>query len=124
MNPIIVIILNKNYKGINIQRVTSGNIGIELTFLMGIKKIFFVLAMVLMCFIEVANATDFVVDKGFSTVKWKAKKGTGIHHGTIEIASGTISADEANITGGTVIIDMTTIVDVDLTDSGYNQKLI
>lgn len=70
------------------------------------------------------KAADFVVDKTASQVKWEAKKVTGKHNGTIEIANGSFSATPSGITGGTIVIDMKTIVDVDLTDAGYNVKLI
>ena len=71
-----------------------------------------------------ANATEYVVDKGASTVKWEAKKVTGQHNGTIAFANGSIEATKAAITGGTLVIDMKSIADVDLTDAGYNKKLI
>ncbi len=70
-----------------------------------------------------AKAADFVVDKTASQVKWEAKKVTGKHNGTIAIANGSLSADKSGITGGTLVIDMKTIVDLDLTDAGYNAKL-
>ncbi len=70
------------------------------------------------------KAADFVVDKAVSTVKWEAKKVTGKHNGTISIASGLLNTGASGITGGTLVIDMKSIVDVDLTDAGYNAKLI
>ncbi len=69
------------------------------------------------------KASDFVVDKTASQVKWEAKKVTGKHNGTIAVSNGVLSADKTGITGGTLVIDMKTIVDVDLTDAGYNAKL-
>jgi len=70
------------------------------------------------------KAADFIVDKTASQVKWEAKKVTGKHNGTISIANGSFSAKKATISSGTIVIDMKTIVDVDLTDAGYNAKLI
>jgi polyisoprenoid-binding protein YceI len=70
-----------------------------------------------------AYGTDYNVDKSASTVRWDAKKVTGKHNGTIGIANGTLSANKSNITGGTLVIDMKTIVDVDISDAGYNAKL-
>jgi len=67
---------------------------------------------------------DYVVDKGISTVKWEAKKVTGKHNGTISFANGSVSVIKSTITGGTLVIDMKTIVDLDLTDAGYNKKLV
>jgi len=96
----------------------------NITVLGRIKKGIVLLAMVLVGINITASATDFVVDKSNSTVKWEAKKVTGKHNGTISFANGSISANKASITGGTLVIDMKTIVDVDLADAGYNKKLI
>ena len=71
-----------------------------------------------------ANATDYNVDKSASTVRWDAKKVTGKHNGTIAIANGSFSVTKNRITDGTIAIDMKSIVDLDLTDAGYNAKLI
>ncbi len=70
------------------------------------------------------NAKEFKVIPASSTLAWEAKKVTGQHNGTIAIADGTLNVDHKKITGGKVSVDMNTIVDVDLTDAGYNQKLI
>jgi len=64
------------------------------------------------------------VDTAKSTVKWLAKKVTGEHTGTITIKEGNLVVENGKITGGKVVIDMNSIVDVDLTDAGYNAKLI
>ena len=106
------------------QKLKSEKESTNLTILGRIKKSVMALAMIFVCISLTANATDFAVDKGVSTVKWEAKKVTGKHNGTIAIANGSISANKATITGGTLVIDMKTIVDVDLTDAGYNKKLV
>jgi len=64
------------------------------------------------------------VDTAKSSVKWLAKKVTGEHTGTIAIKEGNLVVEKGKITGGKVIINMNSIVDVDLTDVGYNAKLI
>ncbi|MEI6677828.1 MAG: YceI family protein [Mariniphaga sp.] len=69
-------------------------------------------------------AKDFVVDKAASKVKWEAKKVTGKHTGSISFDNGSISASGSKISAGSFVIDMKTIVDEDLTDPGYNKKLI
>ena len=106
------------------QELKSENESIKPNGLGRIKKSVIAFAMIFVCFSITAKATDFVVDKGVSTVKWEAKKVTGKHNGTIAIANGTLSGNKATIKGGTLVIDMKTIVDVDLTDSGYNKKLV
>jgi len=64
------------------------------------------------------------VDTAKSTVKWLAKKVTGEHTGTIAIKEGNLVAENGKITSGKVVIDMNSIVDVDLTDAAWNAKLI
>jgi len=108
----------------NYNELKSVNKSIHLTGLDRIGKSVFALAMVLVCFNITANAMDYVVDKGISTVKWEAKKVTGKHNGTISFANGSVSVIKSTITGGTLVIDMKTIVDLDLTDAGYNKKLV
>jgi len=79
---------------------------------------------ILVGLVSSAYAGDFAVDKGASKVKWEAKKVTGKHNGTISFASGSITAKKGVISAGSFVIDMKTIVDEDLTDAGYNKKLI
>jgi polyisoprenoid-binding protein YceI len=83
----------------------------------------FIIVLTFVGFCGTANATDYNVDKTASMVKWEAKKVTGKHNGTIAIANGSFSDTKTSITGGTLAIDMKTIVDLDLTDAGYNTKL-
>lgn len=64
------------------------------------------------------------VDTSKSAVKWLGKKVTGEHSGTIGIKEGNLVVEKGKVTGGKVVIDMNSIVDVDLTDAGYNAKLI
>ena len=92
-----------------------------------LSQVIFKAAFLLVTFVIInsnVKAGDFVVDKSASKVNWEAKKVTGKHNGTIEIANGTLSTDKSGINGGTLVIDMKTIADVDLTDAGYNAKLI
>jgi len=69
-------------------------------------------------------AQTYSVDAPKSTLNWKAEKITGSHEGTIAIKSGILKVDKEKITSGSFIIDMSTIVNSDLTDAGYNQKLV
>jgi polyisoprenoid-binding protein YceI len=70
------------------------------------------------------KATDYVVDKTASKLKWEARKVTGKHNGTIMFESGSMTTAKNKIIGGTFIVNMKTIVDEDLTDSEWNKKLI
>ena len=70
------------------------------------------------------RAADYVIDKTASLVKWEGKKVTGKHNGTISFDNGSLTVTQDKITGGSFVIDMKTIVDVDLTDAEWNKKLI
>ena len=94
------------------------------TILSKFKMSFAILAMMVVGVSFSAKATDYNVDKSASTVKWDAKKVTGEHNGTISFANGSISATNGAISAGTLVIDMKSIVNTDLTDAGYNAKLI
>ena len=73
---------------------------------------------------RIVHAADYVIDKSVSKVNWEAKKVTGKHNGTISFSNGSISANKGKITGGSFVIDMKTIVDLDLTNEGFNKKLV
>ena len=63
-------------------------------------------------------------DPSSSVLKWEAKKVTGQHHGTIRLRSGNVVFRGDQLVGGDFSIDMTSIVDEDLTDPEYNHKLV
>lgn len=82
------------------------------------------LSMVLLVFSYSAFSKEYKINSTSSTLEWEAKKVTGQHHGTIGFSEGTLFVEHKKIKGGKVAVDMNTIVDTDLTDAGYNQKLI
>ena len=57
-----------------------------------------------------------------SKIVWKAYKVTGSHEGTIDLKSGSLTFDGDQLTGGKVVLDMTTIAVTDL-DGEYKGKL-
>lgn len=59
-----------------------------------------------------------------SELKWIGKKVTGQHTGHIKLADGVLSINDNKIASGTFNIDMKSITDDDLTDAGWNAKLI
>ncbi|MFT4533856.1 MAG: polyisoprenoid-binding protein YceI [Saprospiraceae bacterium] len=59
-----------------------------------------------------------------STISWLGKKIGGQHEGLINLKSGSIEEKEGKIVSGSFVIDMTSITNTDLTDAGYNQKLV
>lgn len=87
-----------------------------------ISKIIFSTLFVIFCY--AGYSKDYRVETKVSSIEWVAKKVTGQHSGTIAFGESTLFVEKQKITGGKLIVDMNTIVDTDLTDAGYNQKLI
>ena len=71
-----------------------------------------------------SKKATLAVDVKASKIHWLAKKVAGQHEGTIGIASGSLVADGAKISGGEFVIDMKSIVCTDITNAEYNQKFI
>ena len=57
-----------------------------------------------------------------STVTWKAYKVTGSHTGTVDLTSGALEFDNGALTGGTFVVNMTSLVSTDL-EGEYKGKL-
>jgi polyisoprenoid-binding protein YceI len=69
------------------------------------------------------NPTALPVDPAKSEVHWKAAKVGGEHSGTVKLANGTLQVEGNKLVGGTFVMDMTTIVDTDITVAAMNEKL-
>lgn len=82
-----------------------------------------VLALVLLV-APASFAGNYKVDPSASSVKWLGKKVTGQHNGTINIKEGNLEVVDGAVKGGTVLIDMQSIANEDITDKGSNQKLV
>jgi polyisoprenoid-binding protein YceI len=63
------------------------------------------------------------VDTKGSTLKWKAKKVTAEHSGTIDLTDGKLLFDGKTLTGGEFTINMSSLAVSDLTDPKTNQML-
>ena len=59
-----------------------------------------------------------------AVIKWTGYKVVGSHTGEIKVKSGSLELKTGNIVKGNVVIDMSTITNTDLTDEGYNKKLV
>lgn len=70
------------------------------------------------------KVATYKVQPAASKVEWLGKKVTGQHNGAIQLKEGAAQVKDNQLTGGTFVMDMTTITDADLTDAGYNAKLI
>lgn len=85
-----------------------------------------VLALALSSLLMLLGQPTAVVDADItsSTVTWKGYKVTGSHEGTIDLKSGSLDYDtDGNLTGGTVVIDMTSLSCADLSGKSA-EKLV
>lgn len=76
---------------------------------------------------EVSASTGDVtmqVDPAASKVEWTGSKPTGSHHGTVKISDGKLILADGKLTGGKFTIDMTSIMDEDLSSEEDNAKLV
>lgn len=73
-------------------------------------------------FMSFVTLTEKVVKVENSKVNWKGYKVTGQHEGTIDLKSGTLMFDGDLLTGGTFVMDMTSINTTDL-EGEYKTKL-
>jgi len=75
-------------------------------------------------FAEGDNQSSMTVITQESQVEWLGKKVTGEHYGTIAVSKGDLQLENDVLTGGSFEIDMNTIVNKDLENAEYNQKLV
>ena len=68
------------------------------------------------------SSNDYIVDTENSVIKWWGSKPTGVHHGTISIASGSFGVEDGKVISGKVIIEMNSIKVVDMNEE-KNAKL-
>lgn len=64
------------------------------------------------------NATAVAVNTENSMVTWIGSKPAGKHNGTIDITSGEIMVNGSDITGGSFLIDITSLTSLDLEEGG------
>jgi polyisoprenoid-binding protein YceI len=64
------------------------------------------------------------VDTSASSINWLGRKVTGQHNGTIKISKGEINLAQNTVVGGSFEMNMKTIVNLDLEDAEWNNKLI
>ena len=72
-----------------------------------------------------AGAVTINVDVAKTTVEWKGGKIIGgSHNGTVPLKSGQLVTVNGQLTGGEMVIDMTQIVCLDITDKDKNAYLV
>lgn len=84
----------------------------------------FLLVAFLLLIAGVIYAQSFKANAEKTELKWTAKKVTGQHTGHIKLIDGQLTLKDNKIVSGTFNIDMKSITNDDLTDPGYNQKLV
>lgn len=82
------------------------------------------IAMLLVAGTFALSAQKMDIKPSDAVVKWTGNKIGGSHNGQIKVKSGTLELKAGNIVKGNVVIDMKTISCDDLTDEGYNKKLV
>lgn len=70
------------------------------------------------------TAVNYKVDTDNSTITWKGFKPTGTHDGTIKLSEGSVAVENGNVTGGNFMIDMNSIVVLDIKDEKDNAGLV
>ncbi|SNC65402.1 Polyisoprenoid-binding protein YceI [Hymenobacter gelipurpurascens] len=66
----------------------------------------------------------YKVQPQLSSLGWTGKKIGGQHSGTISLKEGIVLVKGSQIVGGTIVADMTSLKNTDLTDADYNAKLV
>lgn len=72
---------------------------------------------------EVSVSGTYVVDTTASVINWVGSKPAGKHTGTITLKEGNFDVTEGKISGGSFIIDMTSITVTDLTEETGKSNL-
>ena len=73
--------------------------------------------------VETNIATLNNVDIAVSVLTWKGSKPTGSHNGTVALQSGGMLIEEGVLKGGEFVIDMNTIINVDMAGSAGAGKI-
>ncbi|MBC35100.1 MAG: lipid-binding protein [Bacteroidetes bacterium] len=88
------------------------------------KKVKFLLTLSLIISSSVLFAQMYVVNTANSIIEWEGKKVTGQHNGTIAIKSASLDMHDNHLHGGNFVVDMTSIVCLDIENEKYNKKLV
>ena len=76
------------------------------------------LGSLIMAFTPIFEKEEMNLKPAASNIEWHAEKITGSHNGTISLKKGNVIIENEKLTGGTFIIDMSTIVVTDIDGSG------
>jgi polyisoprenoid-binding protein YceI len=70
------------------------------------------------------NYTVFTVDTGKSTIEWIGARPASQHNGTVSISDGYLMVTNGEIAGGEFVIDLTSIIVLDIPDPSRNARLV
>ncbi|RMG57023.1 MAG: YceI family protein [Bacteroidetes bacterium] len=71
-----------------------------------------------------ADAVTMAINTEASQIYWQGAKVAYMHYGTIQVAEGSLFAQDGQLAGGTIAIDMNSIVNLDLDDPKKNADLV
>lgn len=86
-------------------------------------RLFTLLALIALTGFAFTTAVSVAIDTSASQIVWKGYKVTGEHAGTIDVKEGNFTYDGNVLTGGSFVIDMTSINCTDL-QGEYADKLV
>ena len=69
-----------------------------------------------------SNSVKYSANAEASVIEWKGFKPTGTHNGTVNIESGVLKTENGSLQSGTFLIDMASIVSLDL-EGDYKDSL-
>jgi polyisoprenoid-binding protein YceI len=73
---------------------------------------------------QASAKSSFTVDAATSQVLWSGRNMNSIHTGALKIKEGRIELGGSESVKGTIVIDMNSITDTDLTDPAWNKMLV
>ena len=88
------------------------------------KKTNYILVAILMISSFGTFAQKAAVNTEKSTINWLGKKIGGQHEGLIKLKNGVLEEKNGKIVSASFVIDMTSLINTDLQDEGYNKKLV
>ncbi|MDZ7739462.1 MAG: YceI family protein [Bacteroidales bacterium] len=88
-----------------------------------VKAYLILIAVMIFSSLSVVEAQTYKADPDKTVIIWKGKKIAGEHTGTIQLKSGTLEIKDNKPVSGTVIIDMKSLKDTDISNDGMREKL-
>lgn len=88
------------------------------------KKIIFFYCILILHYALSFAGEEFPVNVKNSNISWEATKVTGAHHGVVNLKSGFLEFENDKLHSGEFLIDMNSIVNLDLESPKWNTKLV